>query len=140
MNLTPKKMNHFLIRFFFFIFIHSPCSFLLVQFSSTALFVQFFFHLCIPYCSMISTICHYIHHFFLPFLFFQVVYSRRESDAGVYWCEARNQLGSVRSRNATLQVAGESHTFIHTFKFKNRCSVPENEGILELRVCSVEWR
>lgn len=36
----------------------------------------------------------------------QVVHSRRESDAGVYWCEARNQLGTVKSRNATLQVAG----------------------------------
>lgn len=39
--------------------------------------------------------------------FSQVVHSRRESDAGVYYCEARNQLGSVRSRNATLQVAGK---------------------------------
>lgn len=39
--------------------------------------------------------------------FFQVVHSRRESDAGVYWCEARNELGVARSRNATLQVSGE---------------------------------
>jgi hypothetical protein len=37
----------------------------------------------------------------------QVVNSRRESDAGVYWCEAKNELGLARSRNATLQVAGE---------------------------------
>lgn len=43
------------------------------------------------------------------FVQFQVVHSRRESDAGVYWCEARNQLGAVRSRNATLQVAGKNH-------------------------------
>lgn len=38
---------------------------------------------------------------------FQVVNSRRESDAGVYWCEAKNDWGIARSRNATLQVAGE---------------------------------
>lgn len=43
---------------------------------------------------------------YLFILSIQVVHSRRESDAGVYWCEARNQLGVVRSRNATLQVAG----------------------------------
>lgn len=46
---------------------------------------------------------------------FQVVHSRRESDAGVYWCEARNQLGSVRSRNATLQVAGMNPNPIYHF-------------------------
>lgn len=45
--------------------------------------------------------------FFIFFLLFQAVHSRRESDGGVYFCEARNQLGSVRSRNATLQVAGK---------------------------------
>lgn len=37
----------------------------------------------------------------------QVVHSRRESDAGTYWCEAHNELGTVRSRNATLQVASK---------------------------------
>lgn len=55
---------------------------------------------------------------------FQVVHSRRESDAGVYWCEARNQLGSVRSRNATLQVAGKIYyqfiiTLTHHTKWHN---------------------
>lgn len=37
----------------------------------------------------------------------QVVHSRRDSDAGTYWCEAENDWGIVRSRNATLQVAGK---------------------------------
>lgn len=32
--------------------------------------------------------------------------SRRESDAGIYWCEAKNVFGISRSRNATLSVAG----------------------------------
>lgn len=44
--------------------------------------------------------------------YFQVVHSRRDSDAGVYWCEARNQLGLVKSRNATLQVAGKQKTIL----------------------------
>lgn len=50
------------------------------------------------------------HQMFLPsgdLFFLKVVHSRRESDAGIYWCEAKNELGVVRSRNATLQVAGK---------------------------------
>uniref|UniRef100_A0A1B0DJJ6 Uncharacterized protein n=1 Tax=Phlebotomus papatasi TaxID=29031 RepID=A0A1B0DJJ6_PHLPP len=48
------------------------------------------------------------HRLFLPaggLFFLKVVNSRRESDSGVYWCEARNQYGVARSRNATLVVA-----------------------------------
>ncbi|CAH1116112.1 unnamed protein product [Phaedon cochleariae] len=37
--------------------------------------------------------------------FLRVANSRKESDAGVYWCEAGNALGKARSRNATLTVA-----------------------------------
>lgn len=44
----------------------------------------------------------------------QVVNSRRESDAGVYWCEARNEFGVSKSRNATLQVAGKRDTRMDT--------------------------
>uniref|UniRef100_A0A1A9UMS2 Ig-like domain-containing protein n=1 Tax=Glossina austeni TaxID=7395 RepID=A0A1A9UMS2_GLOAU len=40
-----------------------------------------------------------------PELYANVVNSKRETDAGVYWCEAKNELGVARSRNATLQVA-----------------------------------
>ncbi|KXJ72036.1 hypothetical protein RP20_CCG019090 [Aedes albopictus] len=50
------------------------------------------------------------HRIFLPageLFFLKVVNSRRESDAGVYWCEAHNENGVARSRNATLQVAGK---------------------------------
>uniref|UniRef100_A0A182YHF3 Uncharacterized protein n=1 Tax=Anopheles stephensi TaxID=30069 RepID=A0A182YHF3_ANOST len=48
------------------------------------------------------------HKMLLPaggLFFLKVVHSRRETDAGVYWCEATNELGAVRSNNATLQVS-----------------------------------
>nr|CAD7577006.1 unnamed protein product [Timema californicum] len=37
--------------------------------------------------------------------FLRVAHNRRDTDAGVYWCVARNAAGVTRSRNATLSVA-----------------------------------
>lgn len=48
------------------------------------------------------------HQMLLPsgnLFFLSVMHSRRESDAGIYWCEAKNELGVARSQNATLRVA-----------------------------------
>lgn len=47
---------------------------------------------------------------FLPggdLFFLSVSDGKKESDSGTYWCIARNQVGNVRSRNATLQVGGK---------------------------------
>ncbi|XP_065332299.1 roundabout homolog 2-like isoform X2 [Cloeon dipterum] len=37
--------------------------------------------------------------------FLKVVQNKREQDGGVYWCVASNEVGTVRSRNATLEIA-----------------------------------
>jgi hypothetical protein len=38
-------------------------------------------------------------------LLLSVSYNRRETDGGVYHCEAKNEHGIAKSRNATLKVA-----------------------------------
>ena len=60
------------------------------------------------------------HRMLLPdgaLFFLKAVHSRREQDAGTYWCTAENEEGVARSRNATLKVACElNHYSLTAFK------------------------
>lgn len=51
------------------------------------------------------------HRVLLPtgsLFFLRAVQSRKSDDAGVYWCEAENEDGRTKSKNATLIVAGKT--------------------------------
>ncbi|MPC52633.1 Roundabout 2 [Portunus trituberculatus] len=54
------------------------------------------------------------HRVMLPsgsLFFLRVTSTRRDSDAGTYWCIAANRYGATRSRNATLTVANLATEF-----------------------------
>ena len=42
--------------------------------------------------------------------FLRAMQTRKHDDAGIYWCVARNRFGQVRSKNATLTIAGKWST------------------------------
>ncbi len=50
------------------------------------------------------------HRVILPtgsLFFLRVIQNKKEHDGGIYWCEATNKVGTAKSINASLEVAGK---------------------------------